>query len=136
MSTPSNVPEATVSALNADRLYRLLALAIAILALLVRIGMAYSTHATGEDALITLRYAENLALGQGFVYNPGEHVLGTTTPLYTLLLAFFAWLHLDAMMLGKACNILADSLTCWLLARLLARHEIGQPIAGLFAALL
>ncbi|HLK56505.1 MAG TPA: hypothetical protein VKU00_08075 [Chthonomonadaceae bacterium] len=119
-----------------DRLYRLLALAIALLALLVRIGMAWRTHATGEDALITLRYAENLARGQGFVFNPGERTLGTTTPLYTLLLALFAWLHLDAMTLGKACNILADSLTCWLLAHLLARREIGQPVAGLFAALL
>jgi len=40
-----------------------------------------------EDALITYRYAENLALGRGFVYNPGERVLGTTSPLYALLLA-------------------------------------------------
>jgi hypothetical protein len=40
-----------------------------------------------EDALITYRYAENLALGEGFVFNPGERVLGTTTPLFTLLLA-------------------------------------------------
>jgi hypothetical protein len=40
-----------------------------------------------EDALITYRYAENLALGEGFVFNPGERVLGTTTPLLTLLLA-------------------------------------------------
>lgn len=40
-----------------------------------------------EDALITFRYAANLATGQGLVYNPGEWVLGTTTPLWTLLLA-------------------------------------------------
>ena len=40
-----------------------------------------------EDALITYRYAENLALGEGFVFNPGERVLGTTTPLFTLMLA-------------------------------------------------
>ena len=40
-----------------------------------------------EDALITYRYAENLALGNGFVFNPGERVLGTTTPLFTLMLA-------------------------------------------------
>jgi Gpi18-like mannosyltransferase len=40
-----------------------------------------------EDALITFRFAENLAHGQGFAFNPGERVLGTTTPLFTLLLA-------------------------------------------------
>ena len=40
-----------------------------------------------EDALITYRYAENLALGEGFVFNSGERVLGTTTPLFTLMLA-------------------------------------------------
>jgi hypothetical protein len=40
-----------------------------------------------DDAYITFRYARNLVEGHGFVYNLGEHVLGTTTPLYTLLLA-------------------------------------------------
>lgn len=40
-----------------------------------------------EDAYITYRYARNVAAGNGFVYNPGERVLGTTTPLQTLLLA-------------------------------------------------
>jgi hypothetical protein len=40
-----------------------------------------------EDALITYRYAENLALGRGFVFNPGERVLGTTSPLLALVLA-------------------------------------------------
>jgi len=39
-----------------------------------------------DDALITYRYARNLAEGNGFVFNPGERVLGTTTPLLTLLL--------------------------------------------------
>ena len=40
-----------------------------------------------DDAYITYRYAENLAGGNGFVYNVGEQILGTSTPLYTLLLA-------------------------------------------------
>jgi len=42
-----------------------------------------------EDALITYRYAENLAQGRGFVFNQGERVLGTTTPLFTLMLGGF-----------------------------------------------
>ncbi len=119
-----------------DRRQRQIALAIAVLAVAVRLWMSQATHSTGEDFLITLRYAENIAAGRGFVYNPGERVLGTTTPLYTLLLAGAAWLGLNAALVGKAVNILADGVTCFLLARLLARREIGQPIAGLFAALL
>ena len=46
-----------------------------------------TTGVTVDDALITFRYARNLALGDGFVYNAGERVLGTTTPLVTLFLA-------------------------------------------------
>ncbi len=42
---------------------------------------------TGDDAYITFRYARNIASGLGFVYNQGEYVLGTTTPLLTLILA-------------------------------------------------
>jgi hypothetical protein len=42
-----------------------------------------------DDAFITYRYARNIASGYGFVYNLNEPVLGTTTPLYTLVLALF-----------------------------------------------
>lgn len=45
-----------------------------------------------DDAYITYRYARNISNGLGFVYNPGEKVLGTTTPLYTLLLGVIAWI--------------------------------------------
>ncbi|MEM9380997.1 MAG: hypothetical protein AAGB93_13680 [Planctomycetota bacterium] len=48
-----------------------------------------------EDAFITYRYAENLAAGRGFVFTEGERVLGTTAPLYTLVLAAFGWIGLD-----------------------------------------
>ncbi|NPV06474.1 MAG: hypothetical protein HPY83_00750 [Anaerolineae bacterium] len=40
-----------------------------------------------DDAYITFRYARNLASGHGLVYNPGELVLGTSTPLFAFLLA-------------------------------------------------
>lgn len=45
-----------------------------------------------DDAYITFRYARNLVENAGFVYNTDQHVLGTTTPLYTLLLAGFGLL--------------------------------------------
>jgi hypothetical protein len=40
-----------------------------------------------DDPYITYRYARNILTGGGFVYNPGERVLSTTAPLYTVLLA-------------------------------------------------
>jgi hypothetical protein len=71
---------------------------------------------TIDDAYITFRYARNLASGLGFVYNPGQRVLGTTTPLYAGLMAL-AWLlglhNLPAVAL--AVNALADAGTTMLL---------------------
>jgi hypothetical protein len=92
---------------------------------------------TIDDSFITFRYARNVLAGQGFVYNPGEAVLGTTTPLYTLLMvglgalsggtqAPFPWLALGV-------NALADGVTCWLLWIL--GRRLGFPRAGTMTAL-
>lgn len=43
-------------------------------------------HNTYDDAFITYRYAYNFATGNGFVYNGGEWYMGTTAPLYGLIL--------------------------------------------------
>jgi hypothetical protein len=41
-----------------------------------------------DDAYITFRYAENIAAGKGFVFNSQDGpIQGTSTPLFTLLLA-------------------------------------------------
>ena len=42
-----------------------------------------------DDAYVTFRYAQNLANGTGFVFNPGEHVLGTMSPGQALVGALF-----------------------------------------------
>ncbi len=57
---------------------------------LVRVIFHYLTGFTADDAFITFRYAENIASGLGFVYNEGQQVLGTTTPLFTLILSALA----------------------------------------------
>lgn len=117
------------------------AIGIAVIAVVARAYVSWRTHLTADDALTTLRYAENLATGRGFVYNPGEHVLGVTGPLYAMILSVFSPFsfsptHLNTMLVGKACNIAGDGVTCFLLARLLARTEVGRPVEGLFAAAL
>lgn len=67
---------------------------------------------TIDDAYITFRYARNLAGGLGFTYNPGQHVIGTTTPLYTMILAvaYRAGFH-DLPHLSLAMAALADGMT-------------------------
>ncbi|MDH3892398.1 MAG: hypothetical protein OEV49_15095 [candidate division Zixibacteria bacterium] len=59
-------------------------------AVLVRLAFHLFTGFTGDDAFITFRYAENLAAGSGFVYNSGQQVLGTSSPMFALLLAAFS----------------------------------------------
>jgi hypothetical protein len=44
-----------------------------------------------DDALITVQYAKNLALGHGVVFNPGERVEGYTNFLWLILLALAYW---------------------------------------------
>ncbi|TET83600.1 MAG: hypothetical protein E3J37_05110, partial [Anaerolineales bacterium] len=73
---------------------------------------------TIDDAYITFRYAQNLLAGNGLVYNPGEAVLGTTTPIYALLMAglglFTGGSQAPFPTLALLVNALADGLTCWL----------------------
>ncbi|MBL8055748.1 MAG: hypothetical protein JNK29_03575 [Anaerolineales bacterium] len=92
---------------------------------------------TVDDAYITFRDARNWIEGVGFVYNAGEHVLGTTTPAYTVLLALAALLsgfH-DFPRLAVAVNAGCDALTFVLLLRLTARLT-GRRWLGLLLALL
>jgi arabinofuranosyltransferase len=44
-----------------------------------------------DDAMVSLRYAWNLAHGQGLVWNPGERIEGFTNLLMTLLMSVGCW---------------------------------------------
>lgn len=78
---------------------------------------------TIDDAFITFRYSRNLVEGYGFVYNPGVRTLGTTTPLFTLLMAALGWITGSQAYpwFALITNALADGLTALLLVRLLRR---------------
>ena len=81
-----------------------------------------------DDPFITYRYAANLQHGLGFVYNPGERVLSTTTPLFTLLLTLLGNLWPDlphlANLLG-AFSLAMGGLFLWDLA-----HTWQAPLIG------
>jgi hypothetical protein len=85
-----------------------------------------------DDAYITFRYARNLAEGAGLVYNVGERVLGTSAPLFAVLLAGLnrltgAAIPSLAYALGAACLP-----ACALLGYRLARRSAGPLPAALF----
>ena len=64
--------------------------------LLVTTGLSWVFAAWSyDDPFITYRYADNLSRGLGMVYNPGERLLSTTTPLFTLLLSLLRPLSPD-----------------------------------------
>ncbi len=90
-----------------------------------------------DDSFITFRYARNLLAGQGFSYNPGEMVLGTTTPLYTLVLVALGALtggpQANFPFLAVLVNALADAGVCILLYKL--GQRLLQPLTGLTVAL-
>jgi len=92
---------------------------------------------TIDEALITFRYARNILAGIGFVYNPGEQVLGPTTPLYTLLLAFIdnfiGGSNAPFQCIALTINAIADGLTCLLLLEL--GRRLGSTLGGLATAL-
>jgi len=81
-----------------------------------------NTHArllgAEDDAYITYKYARNIAAGNGFTFNSGEKILGTTTPFYTLILAFFGAIagniHIFSLLLSFI-SILASGILIYLL---------------------
>src|SRR5579884_1444910 len=86
-----------------------------------------------EDAYITLRYAEHLASGKGFTFNVGDKVLGTTTPLFTVLIAALTRAGFPTDAAAVAVGVTAD-LAVVVLVWVLGRKFAGQA-AGLVAAL-
>lgn len=115
-----------------DLIFALLLVALAIVARLL------PGARTIDDAFITFRYAQNLLAGQGLVFNPPEQVLGTTTPLYALLMAALA-LPLGGAQapfpgIALVLNALVDAATCILLWQIGKR--IGSERAGVITALI
>ncbi len=86
-------------------------------AVTVRIIFHALTNFTADDAFITFRYAENLALGEGFVYNKAEPVFGSSTPLYTLLLSMFYILTVVPIKASLMISLAASGITAMIIYR-------------------
>ncbi len=80
---------------------------------------------TYEDAFITFRYAENLANGFGLVYNIGEKVYGTTTPLFAIILALFKLIGISCVVSSLAINLISDGITSLIVYKFLKDYSKG-----------
>ena len=93
----------------------------------------YFSNWAYDDPFVTYRYAANLQHGLGFVYNPAERVLSTTTPLFTFLLAWLGNLWADLPRLANAIgafSLALGGIFLWDLA-----HTWESPLTG-YAGLL
>lgn len=93
-----------------------------------------------DDAMISMRYAKNLADGYGLVWNPGgERVEGFTNPLWTLFMAVF---HLFPLAASKMSLPIQLSGIAFLLINLVCVWKItnfvsnGDRLASLTAVFL
>ncbi|HEY7253387.1 MAG TPA: hypothetical protein VIG37_23015 [Methylomirabilota bacterium] len=88
-----------------------------------------------DDAYITYQYARNIAQGHGFVFNATDRPsLGTSAPLYALLLAAGGFLGLGIPPLSIALGIASTSVALCLVVCI--AWECDRLSAGLVVALL
>ena len=115
------------------------ALALGIAVFLYRQWEIADTPAVGvfplDDSWIHLHFARNLAEGQGFAYNPGVPVAGSTAPLWTLLLGGAFAVGGSHLELAKALGVLA-ALGAALVARRLGERWTGDAGLGVVAGAL
>lgn len=112
-----------------------------VLAALAALAMvlAWSRRWICDDAFISLRYAQNLVLGHGLVFNAGEHVEGYSNFTWVMLAAAAQWLGLDPIpfvqVLGVLCLGALVFVTAWTGKRLLPGEMAFLPLAAVCVAL-
>ena len=120
------IPTATLPKVTLSKFDLLFGVATGLLVL--AFGYIYAGFVQ-DDAYITYRYARNLAAGEGFVYNAGEHVLGTSTPLYALTIALCAKVTaLPIPKIGHAIGLVS----LWIAT--FALHKLGTSRGVTFSA--
>jgi len=85
-----------------------------------------------DDCYITYRYAFNIFHHKQFVYNLGERVLGTTAPLYALLLAGMQIFSENIPLMSNFISCLSAALAGFFLYLVLKKDNL--PL-GIFCAL-
>ena len=106
---------------------------IGLVGVLLRLWLIAFEHFFNEDALITLRYGRNIIQGNGWVYNTNQHVLGSTSPVWTVVGALASGLLSTggARLLLSTMDLVFYCLAGWLLVRRICSHsDVGAVRAG------
>lgn len=90
-----------------------------------------------DDSYITYRYAENLARGWGLVFNEGQRILGTSTPLLALILGALKVAGIATPTAGLWIGRLSFAAMVLVIERLAARSmsPLAAIVVGLCVAL-
>ena len=106
--------------------------ALAIWALLANSSVVDGTRYfwLDDDLMISMRYARNLASGNGPVWNPGERVEGYTNPLWMAVMAVVHLLPIGDAKTSLVVRLLNLGLVGWvlLLAERLLRRLLPDPV--------
>jgi hypothetical protein len=91
---------------------------------------------TYDDVFLAYQYAKNIEAGNGFVFNVGEHFLGTPAPLFVMLLVGVHWAlpHLTIPQVGTVISCFGLAVTAYALYALGCRF--GQRLLGALIGLL
>ena len=93
-----------------------------VLLAITRIVVATQIPMGTEDAYITYRYAQHLAMGGGLTYNPGERVMGFSSPLWTIWNALGYLLLHQPLVWSRLTAFVADVVTLLTAGTLLVRY--------------
>jgi len=88
-----------------------------------------------DDAYIHFRFAQNLASGHGFAFNPDGAVPASTSPLWVIVLTVPALLGLPLWVVAKAYGVVALATAAVLAWRLAARLGLTPAAALVVGAL-
>lgn len=89
------------------------------------------SHVT-DDTYVQLQYARHLAQGSGLVFNSGEHVYSSTSPLWTALLADAIALGWNGLIVARVIGFVATLVTIPLFLQLM-RRTVRLPALRAFA---
>ncbi|HXG37849.1 MAG TPA: hypothetical protein VNL36_03660 [Bacteroidota bacterium] len=110
---------------------------MAIVVLLFYIMAVMHFEYTPDDTYIYLQYAKNIANGDGFSFNAGIPSYGVTGPLWALLIAAGAAVHLDPYVVAKTFDLFFACiaiLVLYLVAFLILRDKRYALLAAMLFA--
>ena len=93
-----------------------------------------------DDTFIFYKYAKNIAEGNGYVFNLGEKINATTSPLYTLILALLYWIikpiySESFVVLGNLISIFSILLILFSMKKIFKNDNYFYLLASIFLAL-